>query len=242
MSQTPSKRTRLNTRLSRWATSQMQNARQLAEVFALLTAAAFLISALFDALWMKVTLGLSYFSVATPSDVLMRGVSSIGGAAILALILALYLEGTSYLSRRSRLKEILAHRRNVGSPARAYVKRLKDEKASRHVPAWVIAVVVCLIAYPFMLKSKESGLLYFTGADIPAECSLSPVRWIGSQSAVVACVGVNWIVRDGESVIYVQGKRECDVRRHFWSLTPFCSYVAPDLPQLKSSKASAGSV
>ena len=240
MTKLPFGRRRTNASMARLLRSQMNNARRLAEVFGLVTAAAFLISAFFDALWMRVALGLSYFSVATPSDVLMGGVSSIGGAVLIGLISYGFTHGRSLHLRRRALNKALRNRRNPGSPAKLYISRLRDEIYVTTHPIMIVSMIVVVVVMAFFIKSVRPEMYYVSGADLPDVCTVSSVRWMGGQSAVVSCGGLNWIVRDGENVVFVRAKRECDVR-NLLSGRGLCSRDRPDLSQLRSSNASAGS-
>lgn len=160
---------------------------------------------------MRSALDLDYFSVATPVDVVMNGVSALGFAASTVLIgVALtYLIESRRI--RQRYKSIIKYRRNPHSPARMYIVELRRERdRSDHSLRFVAYACLPLLLFGAILyMSRPPYLQIAAAAGLPPQCIGERIAWIGSQAIILRCGGDVHILRDTEHVHMVKMNRSC---------------------------------
>lgn len=186
----------------------VRNLERVAQSFGLFTAASFLVSVLINSLWMQVTLGLSYLRLATPADVLLNGIQAVGAAVVTVALNSLVLLSFPKRSRRKMLARLtvrhwvsLAVNRTKGST------RNTSNNWYDALQLTFLVLPLCLLVWLSM--SADENLYYVSGADLPHECDLAPVVWMGSQSVVIRCSARSHVVRDSENVSYAQGDTTC---------------------------------
>lgn len=182
---------------------------RLAQSYALITAALFLASVVVNAVWMGVKLGVPYTAVATPTDVLMNGVQALGPALLIVLMHVAFLRATPRLHRSNRLHELRAWR-VTGEPGFPPGYRRNRPFLEVWIARFMLVVLAIGLLHTLWASTgQRSNLYYLSGGAVPESCSLAPVEWMGSQSAIIDCNGRRHVIRDGENVVLVQGDRTC---------------------------------
>lgn len=176
----------------RWKFGRKLNFPLIIEAFSLVTAAAFVASAIGNAVFFWRAWRLNYFMIAAPSDVVMSGFVLFAGLLASLLISAMFhvvITGWAYifngrLGMRGRQVTGVVH------------VTLRGFLALPYMFAWAYTIIAIGDLTQLMkgaVRADGGFLTYPTGlklaptAQVDPACRGAPVLWMGSSAAIVGC-------------------------------------------------------
>lgn len=163
----------------------------------LVTSASFAITALTNGLIFWRRWNVDYFSIATPSDVVMSGIPTALGMVAVAVMLTVAFTLASTTIRRT-----LWGRR---------IDALALQNARKVFGRILIASLILSVAHSWFfiatnrdaITEGSNGLFTAFDSDLPRECRGRRVAWLGSNAALVECRDHMRVVRDLDGVDFL---------------------------------------
>lgn len=202
----------LRLRIRRLVQRLFGGSAKLAELFALLTGTLFVLSAGVNTVWMRLALDVDYFSVATPIDVVMNGVSALGFATITVAAALMATLSIEWVRLTKQYRDIMRYRRNPHSPAKFYLKKLRRDidHFDHSVRVLLLACAPLVLLGAIIYISKPPNLQIMAAEGLPVACAGKNVAWLGSQAIAIRCNGDVHVLRDTEHVHMVRLNRHCE--------------------------------
>lgn len=158
-----------------------------------LTSACFIVSAAWNAIAFWREWDISYFAIATPADVIMGGFPVVFGMVVAAALSCL-----AFLLANPRTWRVLLRREAKGSSP------VSRPVFARILIASFLMSAVTQFGFVMMADGPVSGWTgLFTNPDaraLPANCRGRPVRWSGSEAALIQCDDHIRVVRDFDGI------------------------------------------
>lgn len=167
----------------------------MVEVISVLSGVAFVGTGILNAIYFEMYLSLDYFSIATPSDVIMASFKTmavftvifVGLTAMIAVLISVFLVSAS----GAFIIAMIATKRISGGFGA--LKTLRPSIGRKSVVAFVSIGGLISLPYSALVSSNYVGLnpsgrlAASLMSDLPGKCLGGDIAWIGERNAVVLC-------------------------------------------------------